>query len=155
MNIRCVVALFLLVPTTAASACVSDSPAGTAQWVYRHNSQLDNPAAISRRLALLMRKERACVAQSREVCTLDWNFWTSGQDGQVFGGAPRFEVASSGPSRATVRMKYRFALYEDGRDAAGRVTTLRLTRNSPQGCWMIDDIVDPAGRSLKDALSAG
>lgn len=54
--------------------------------------------------------------------------------------------------KATVKMKYKFALYEDGHDAIDRVTAIYLTRKSASACWTVDDIVGPDGWSLKKAL---
>lgn len=136
-----------------ASSCVSGTPAGVAQWVYRNDPQLMKARpAVSPRLAGLMRQERACIARTREVCALDWDFWTASQEGRVVGN-PRFEEATQDAARATVRMKFWFSLEDDGRNAAETTTTIQLVRDRPDGCWAVDDIVDPQGGSLKAALS--
>ena len=49
-------------------------------------------------------------------------------------------------------MKYKFALYEDGRDAKDLMTAIRLVKTSANACWVVDDIIGPEGLSLKKQL---
>lgn len=138
--------------------CVATTPASTAEWLYRHDAELLPPkevvkAALSKDLLGLLKKESECVKRTQEVCAIDANLWTNTQDGNVWGPV-RFEESSRLPTSATVLMKYKFALYEDGRDAKAWITTVSLARSNSKACWTVDDIIGPEGRSLKAALRA-
>ena len=141
-----------------AEPCIARAPTSTAEWLYRHNADLLPPkesvrAALSKELFELLKKERECVERTQEVCAIDADLWTNTQDGGIW-GAVHFEQTDFSPTSATVVMKYKFAIYEDGRDARDWVTTVFLTRVDPKACWVVGDIVGPDGLSLKKALRA-
>ena len=154
--IALVTACVVWCPSTFAATCVAPTPSATARWLHDHDTKIDPPekiirAALSNELYRLLQKEHACIEKTQEVCAIDADLWTNAQDGGIYGTAS-FADAATTPVKATVEMKYKFALYENGHDAIDKMTTIYLVRKSASACWTVDDIVGPEGWSLKKAL---
>lgn len=158
MNHRFIVGLMLVGLSLPASAntCVADSPEATVRWLHENDPVLSPPAdnsrhVLSTELAQLLQKEKECVERTQEICAIDADIWTSSQDGHIFGKAKFISVEKTSVS-ALVEMRYKFTLYEDGRDSENKTTKVRLVRNSAKTCWAVDDILGEGDWSLKQLL---
>ncbi|WP_017916866.1 hypothetical protein ACQR5W_14735 [Xanthomonas sacchari] len=142
--------LLALSPTLAAAqppACAT--PLQMAERLYKARDFYWQPQNLDGLLtpsfAHALQADQRCAAREG-VCRLDFDPWTSAQDGDIQ-GAPTFTLVSGG-SQATVvevRMDYRLAL--GGRAARAQSVKIELQRRG-NGCWAVSDLIAPDGQSL-------
>lgn len=148
-------AIFLGLAVTPASAveCANKEPAEVAQSFFRSHylflSEKEPADSLSTTLAKLVARELACREQG-QVCAVDWDFWTSAQDGDVEGAA-KSRLVLQRRDLAKVNLRYSFRPTPDSKATSLRAGVL-LVRES-DGCWRIDDI-HRDGKSLKRLLAA-
>lgn len=151
---RFVAILAFLPALAAAQAPPCATPLQVAERLYQARDFYWQPQNLDGLLtpsfAHAIKSELAC-AEREGICRLDYDPWTSAQDGDI-AGTPRFTLVSGG-SRATVlevRMDYRLAL--GGAATKPRTVKIELQRRG-NGCWAVSDLISPDGGSLFALLS--
>lgn len=135
-------------PAQAAGGC--PTPIAFARQVFERHRDFywsdapHDPALLTPGFEAALRREWA-VAQG-EVGRLDVDPWLGAQDGEI--GAPvTFRLLSATGGASTVVMDYPFLSEPGARPQARRVRL--LLRRSAGACWQLDDLVMPAGQSLR------
>ncbi|MBB4126474.1 hypothetical protein GGR77_001764 [Xanthomonas translucens] len=151
---RFVAILAFLPALAAAQAPPCATPLQVAERLYQARDFYWQPQNLDGLLtpsfAHAIKSELAC-AEREGICRLDYDPWTSAQDGDIE-GTPRFTLVSGG-SRATVlevRMDYRLTL--GGAATKPRTVKIELQRRG-NGCWAVSDLISPDGDSLFARLS--
>ncbi|MDL5033034.1 hypothetical protein QRD43_14055 [Pelomonas sp. APW6] len=143
-------------PVHASGTCTA--PVAFARRVFERHRDFygdeapHDPALLTPRLDAALRHEWA--GTTGELGPLDVDPWMGAQDGEI--GTPvTFRLLAAKGGAATVRMDYPF-LSEPGARPQRRTVRL-LLRREMGGCWRLDDLITPAGQSLRtlDALRRG
>ncbi len=97
---------------------------------------------LSSDLGPFVRRELACREQG-EVCAINWDFWSSAQDGEVDRRTLRVSVLATSDTVASVRLTYVFSL---GPGYKAKTLSARVAlRRESAGCWVVDDILRDRG----------
>ncbi len=135
-------------PAPERGAC--SSPVAFARSVFERHRDFywddahHDPNLLTPRFVAALRREWA-VAQG-EVGALDVDPWLGAQDGDI--GAPvTFRLLSAKGGTSTVVMDYPFLPAPGARPQVRRVRL--LLRRAAGACWQLDDLVTPAGQSLR------
>lgn len=109
-------------------------------WDEAHH----DPAWLTPRFDAALRREWAYA--KGEVGHLDVDPWLGAQDGDI--GAPvTFRLLAGQGGVSTVLMRYPFLTEPGARPQ--RHTVRLLLRRAAGGCWQLDDLITPAGQSLR------
>lgn len=139
----------------AHADCSADDPVATARRFYsaHRNFYAEATSRIgqlaSPRLLAALDKELKC--RRGEICAIEADPWTDAQDGDM-AQPVNFALASKSGLLARVRMTYTFVLSRSQRRQ--QAVTLVLQRDSSSGCWLIDDLVGPKGKSFVSTLES-
>jgi len=137
-------------------ACESLDPVAAARSIYRDHedfyaAEMSNSLrdVLSDRLAMLLSDESKCKDKTGRICAIDFDPWTSAQDGDVV-DPMSFVLVSNGSIRATVRFSYHLSLGPPGDPQS---VLIGMVRGSTSSCWRLDDLQMPSNRgSLKAKL---
>jgi hypothetical protein len=142
----------------AHAACVNDSPVAAAKSFYaKHpNFYAENPAAIknsiSPRLFSALMLEHKCA--QGDICAIEASPWTNAQDGNI--EKPMvFDVLKTDESRASVRMRYTFALAKTKKRQQNVVLKFEhsaANKDANVECWVLSDLINQKGESLVSQL---
>lgn len=128
--------------------CVAD-PARVAKTFYtqHHDFYVEVPetvgAFVTPRLLAALRLEHACP--QGELCAIEAVPWTDAQDGDI--AEPiTFKAVEQTATQAVVDMRYTFVLNDS--DRRQQQVHLVFERSEPGGCWLLSDLLGPAGNSL-------
>ena len=117
---------------------------------YAFLSDQKIPGFIAPEFRKLIEADHECERKEQGVCRLDWDPWLSAQDGEM--GKPvtlAYELKRD--DEAVVAVKYPFVL-EAARPAVPQVVHLVYAKHDGT-CWMLEDFIEPAGRSLFHVFS--
>lgn len=132
----------------AAATCLGRDPVQTAAAffkAYRDFSSRD-PArlrgVVTGRFMDALTREFNCA--QGEICAVDSDPWTGAQDGDIVPPV-QFALASADERTSAVSARYIFALDRTRRQE--QTAVLRLERDTPNACWLVADVLTPAGAS--------
>ncbi len=140
------------VPVFASPAsCGKSRPQSSAAELYRKHRgfQKDPPKnLLSRSLYRLTKTDVDSSSARGEVGAVDWDFWSSAQDGETSENVSVSSTKVQG-SRATTRLKYTFQAvpHAKPKEMVARIVLIR----EADGCWRVDDVVRDR-RSFKALL---
>ena len=130
-----------LVALSPVAACPAD-PGMSALVFYEVHQDFIHPGAdsppLTEELALAVRSNIKSALDKGEVGAIDWNFWTSAQDGNQSKTARVRRVSLSG-SRAEVVLAYEFDLGGTSRPRE-LTASVRLVKAGGK-CWLVADLV--------------
>ncbi|HOY80140.1 MAG TPA: hypothetical protein PLN33_20170, partial [Hyphomonadaceae bacterium] len=135
--------IFLLLVGSNAFAgdlCVH-SPSTAARALYEsHGSFIFSGASsppLSEAFAQAVRANLDDQKRTGDSGLIDWNYWTSAQDGEQSRTAKVVSVKATG-RQAQVILEYRFYPSPHEKHQAKR-STVKLSR-TPDGCWLVEDL---------------
>lgn len=144
-------------PAKAATTAATETPVQAANQLFLamrmddFRTQTDKMAPA---LRALVEADLACFEAGGGTCEIDSDPWLEGggQEGDIE-GAPRFEVLSSGPLEARLRMAYTYAWDEKSKEP--QTTCVLLSRATPDAPWQLADLTRRCeGKSFVDVLRA-
>lgn len=101
-------------------------------------------ALVSAAFASATRAERACQQREEGICTLDFDPWLDGQDGDIDSAAT---YAWRARSPASGEVEVRFTVWGEP-----HLTRLPMVRQG-EGCWQVDDVITHRGQSVRAVLA--
>lgn len=149
------VALLALLPALAAAqAPPCATPLQVAERLYQARDFYWRPQNLDGLLtpsfAHAVKAELAC-AEREGICRLDYDPWTSAQDGGI-AGKPRFTLVSGGALATVLEVRVDYHLAQDGAASTPGSVKIELQRRG-NGCWAVSDLISPNGDSLFALLS--
>jgi len=149
------VALLALLPALAAAqAPPCATPLQVAERLYQARDFYWRPQNLDGLLtpsfAHAVKAELAC-AEREGICRLDYDPWTSAQDGDI-AGKPRFTLVSGGALATVLEVRVDYHLAQDGAASTPGSVKIELQRRG-NGCWAVSDLISPNGDSLFALLS--
>lgn len=147
--------LLLALATVAAPAVACESAENTARAFFRddYSFAFKDPTGLRTAIAPELRSLLAAEAQCKrggETCAIDWDPWTSAQDGDIE-GSPKFSLLAQTHTNARVRVALRLRAGEG--PLLSRNTTLVLTRSARMECWAVSDLEMGTRGSLRKLLT--
>ena len=109
------------------------------------------PEFIAPEFRKLIEADNECERKEQGVCRLDWDPWISAQDGEM-GKPVTWAYELKRDDEAVVVVKYPFVLAGAGA-AVPQVAHLVYAKHD-KACWMLEDFIEPAGRSMFRVFSA-
>ena len=135
------IALLLLSTNAFAAELCVRSPSAAARTLYEvHSNFIFSGASsppLSQAFAQAVQANLDEQRRAGDSGLIDWNYWTSAQDGEQSETAKVVSAKATG-RRAQVILEYKFYPSHHEKHQVKR-STVTLSR-TPDGCWLVDDL---------------